>query len=246
VASLAGAYADAGRSEAGIAYAKGLQKQLPDKATGYMLEGDLRARQGKMQEAAAAYRAAQARQPSPFVVTRLYSVLESARGPAEANAVAQQWIKDHPDDVVVRAFLGEQHMARKEYRVAAGYLQTAVDRQPDNVMLLNNLGWTLGELGDAKALDYAARAHALAPFNPETADTYGWVLTQRGDYVRGIDLLRQATERAPNDPGKRLHLAQALLRSGDKAGARKELEMLTSAQTPEAIRTEAQNLLKGI
>ncbi len=244
--ALAGIYTDAGRIESGIDHARRLQKQRPERAVGFALEGDLHARQSKWPEAVTSYRAALARQPSPFVVSRLYKALEGARRPDEANAVAQRWIVDQPTDVLVRAFLAEQSMARNEHRAAVAQLRAAVDIEPDNAVLLNNLAWSLGELGDPQAIEYAARAYALAPGNAEMADTYGWVLVRLGDNARGIELLRRSLELAPGDTGKRIRLARGLLKAGEKAAARKELETLITAETPVQVRAEAENLLKGL
>ena len=55
-------------------------------------------------------------------------------------------------------------------------------------------------------------------------DTHGWILVQHGDAARGIELLRKANSIAPQDTDIRLHLAKALLKTGDKAAAKSELE----------------------
>ena len=244
--ALAGVYIDANRANSGLEFARSQQKQRAERAVGFALEGELLARQNKPAEAATAYRAAFGRQPSAFVVSRLHSVLQSAGKADEANALTQQWLREHPNDATVRAYLAEQALNRKDWRAAATQLRAALEAEPDNVLLLNNLGWTLGELGDPKAVDYAARAYALAPNSPATNDTYGWVLVQRGDAAKGLPLLRRAVELAPDDPDKRLRLARALLKSGDNAGARRELETLMTAQNAAAVRPEAEKLLKTL
>ncbi len=244
--SLATVYANADRIEAGLDYARRLHKQHADRAVGFALEGELHARQKKWPESAAALRVALARQPAPFLVVRLHSVLRSAGKTADANAVVQQWVKDHPTDVTVRAFLAEQSMDRKDYRAAATHLLTALENEPDNFLLLNNLAWVLNELSDPKAVDYAARAYAQLPTNASAADTYGWVLVQRGDTARGVELLRQAVELEPNDAGKRMRLARGLLKAGNKDAARKELEILSKAEGSPEVRAEAEQLLKNL
>jgi putative PEP-CTERM system TPR-repeat lipoprotein len=244
--ALVGVYVDADRVNSGIEFARSQQKRRADRAVGYALEGELLARQNKPAEAAGAYRTALARQPSTFVVSRVHSVLQLAGKTDEANAVTAQWLREHPADATVRMYLAEQSLNRKDWRAAATLLRAALDAEPDNVMLLNNLGWTLGELGDPKAVEYAARAYALAPNSPVTNDTYGWVLVQRGDTAKGLPLLRRAVELAPDDAEKRLRLARALLKAGDNASAKRELETLVSAQNAAAVRPEAEKLLKTL
>jgi Flp pilus assembly protein TadD len=72
------------------------------------------------------------------------------------------------------------------------------------------------------------------------------VLLQRGDTAKAVPLLRRAVELAPDDAAKRLRLARALLKAGDNASAKRELETLMSAQNAAAVRPEAEKLLKTL
>ncbi len=244
--SLAAGYANAGRIEPGIDQARRMQRQHADWAGGFVVEAELKAQQKNWPESAAAYRAALARQPAPFLVGRLHSALLAAGKPDEANAVSQRWLKDHPLDVTVRAYLAEQRLASKDYRGAVSQLSDALRIEPDNLMLLNNIGWALNELGDPKAVEFAERAYAQAPQSASTADTYGWVLVTRGDVARGVALLRQAVELEPSDTGKRMRLARALIKAGDKDAARKELGNLSKSDVAPPVRAEAEKLLKEL
>ena len=87
-------------------------------------------------------------------------------------------------------------LAKGDFKIAAANFRIAVDIEPDNVALLNNLAWALSELNDPGALGYAERAYRLAPGVAEVANTYGWILVQRGDAVQGVELLRRAVELA--------------------------------------------------
>jgi len=242
--ALASIYADAGRVDAGIDDARKWQKQYADRALGFALEAELLARQKKWQEGAALYRTALARQPAPFIVNRLHAFLQSAGKPGEAAAVTEKWLKENPKDVTVRVYLSEQSVARKDYRAAAAQLRSAVEIEPNNVLLVNNLGYVLGELGDPKAVEYAEHAYAMAPDSGVTANTYGWILIQRGDTARGVQLLQKSVDLEPGDTDKRLRLARGLLKAGKNAEAKKELESLASPSSPAAVRAEAEQLLK--
>jgi putative PEP-CTERM system TPR-repeat lipoprotein len=244
--ALCDAYVTANRAQAGIDYGRRQQKLQPDRAVGYAIEAELLARQQKWPESAGIYRLVLARQPAPYAITRLHGVLSAANKASEANAVVQQWLKDHPSDVAVRSYLAEQRMANKDFRAAATYLLAALREDPHNALVLNNLGWTLNELHDPKALDYAARAYAQAPDNAETADTYGWVLVSQGDAGRGVEILRQAVELNPGDAAKRIRLAKGLVRAGNKDAARKELESIAHGEGPSSTRLEAEQMLKTL
>ncbi len=74
-------------------------------------------------------------------------------------------------------------------------------------------------------------------------DTYGWALVQTSDVKRGTELLRAASSMAVTNPEIRFHFAKALLKSGDKSGAKRELETLAKLDPSSPIRADAEKLL---
>ena len=235
--ALGAVYAETGRLEMGLADAKKLQKERPDAAVGFALEGELASRQGKWPETIAAYRAAVSRQPTDFVVGRLHSALLAGGKTEEAAVIVQKYLKEHPSDVALRMHLAQRSLLIKDNRAAAQMLLPAVEIEPDNVTLLNNLAWALNELGDPKAVDYAERAYSLMPNSAATADTYGWILVKRGDVARGVDLLRKAVgtrARGCRDPAAAgAGVAQGRRQSRGAQGARHRRQ---SAIRPAAAR----------
>lgn len=83
---------------------------------------------------------------------------------------------------------------------------------PKDARAHNNLANVLLQQGDPAALRHAEQARALAPSQPEVNDTLGWVLVQQGQVEKGLRYLREAALRAPDDPGIRAHVDQALLK----------------------------------
>jgi Flp pilus assembly protein TadD len=76
-------------------------------------------------------------------------------------------------------------------------------------------------------------------------DTLGYLLVEQGKLERGLALLRKAAGLAPQAGEIRYHLAVGLHKSGDKAGARKEVEAaLAGAQFAQA--DDARSLLKQL
>ena len=138
--------------------------------------------------------------------------------------MATKWMKQHPKDATMPLMLAEVNQRRGNVAEAKTGYRQVLDIDPDNVTALNNLAWILTEEGDAKGLEYAEAAHRLAPFNPGVIDTLGVAVLKSGDAKRGVALLRMASVLAPKQQDIRLHLAKALVASGDKAGARKELD----------------------
>ena len=152
--ALVDVYFVANRVQAGIDSARRLQSQRAERAVGFAIEGELYARQQKWTESAAAFRLAMARQPTPFLVQRLHATLWTSGKTDEADAVALQWIKGHPTDVSVRAYLAEQFMGRKDYRAAARgveLLRQAVDLAPSDADKRMRLARALLNAGNDKA-----------------------------------------------------------------------------------------------
>jgi len=236
----------AGKPDEALADAKTLQKQRPKEAAGYMFEGEVLATQQKFAEAAKAYAEAVNRQSSPVLVARQHSLLEAAGKPGEGEAVAARWLKENPKDAVVRLYLADRDLRRKDYKGAAKGYRELVALQPENPVVLNNLAWTLSQLKDPGALDYAEKAYARAPNSPAVADTLGWILVERGDTKRGVEILAKAAAGAPNALEIRLHYAKALVKAGDKAGAKRELESSLEAAGQSPLRAEVEELLKQL
>ncbi len=241
--AIAKVYVISGHPDDAIAEARKLQTQHPDRALGYALEAEVRAAQKKWPDAAAAYQQALIRQSIPSLAIARYVSLQNAGKSADATASADAWIKDHPKDVALRSFLGDQSLLTKDYPAAIAQYQAALLNEPTNPRVLNNLAYALTELKDPKAAEVAERAYVQAPFNPDVMDTYGWALVQTSDVKRGTELLRAASSMAVTNPEIRFHFAKALLKSGDKSGAKRELETLAKLDPSSPIRADAEKLL---
>jgi len=124
--------------------------------------------------------------------------------------------------------------------------RAALEIEPENVIVLNNLAWILNEAKDPAAKDFAERAYRAAPFNPSVMDTLGLILASGSDVARGTQLLRMASNLAPNDPQIRLHLGAAQAKTGDKTGARATLEPLTKLDAGSPVRVEAEKTLSSL
>jgi tetratricopeptide (TPR) repeat protein len=115
--------------------------------------------------------------------------------------------------------MGRQAQARDAYNHVLGI-------NPDNGIALNNLAFLNAKTGQNldMAMTLAERAKKRMPGSPNVSDTLGYVYYEKnltGDAVRE---LQQAVDAAPLNATFRLHLAMALLKSGDKPRAKREAE----------------------
>lgn len=238
---------DAGKSQEAVEIAREIQKQRPKEVAGYVLEGDIGVARKSWSDAAAAYRTGLKQAPSSSdLAVKLHSVLMAAGNSQEAAKFEGSWLKDYPKDALFRTYLGDSASNRKEYDKAAAYYQAVVDLQPNNPVALNNLAWTTGQLKGAKAIEYAEKANKLAPNQAPFMDTLAMLLADKGDTGRSLELLKKAIEIAPQTPAIRLNYARVLIKSGNKAEGRKELEELTKLGDKFPAQGEVAQLMKAL
>jgi putative PEP-CTERM system TPR-repeat lipoprotein len=235
-----------GRTDEALGMVRQLQQDVPGSPVGFLMEGDLQQAQKKPALAVAAYDKAFAITKSGAVLLRSAQALRQMGKEDEARQRVTQWAKAHPDDMQVAMYLAEAHLAAKEYKPAATLLENIVKRAPGNGAALNNLAYAYQQQKDPRALATAEQAFKVAGDNASVMDTLGWMLVEQGNTQRGLPLLQKAAAGAPALPEIRYHLAVGLHKSGDKAGARKELESLLAQNKPFAQLEEARSLLKTL
>jgi hypothetical protein len=76
-----------------------------------MLEGEIYAAQEKWDRAERSYRHTLKKFDQPIVMTRAHAVIEASGKRAQAEALAENWIKAHPGDASVLAHLGDRDLA---------------------------------------------------------------------------------------------------------------------------------------
>lgn len=235
-----------GRMDAALREARTVQAKHPKQPLGFVLEAEVYLAQKNLERAEQLYRDAVKRFDLPLLVARSHSLTAAKGSVAEADAMAENWIKVHPDDTAVLSYLAERDLIAKRYGSAVKRYRVALERHPDHPQVLNNLAWAANELKHPEALEYAERAHELAPDNAAIMDTLGSILAQRGESERGLELLARATELAPDAHRVRLNFAKALIKAGRKNPARKELEALAKLDSRLPVQQEAAALLADL
>ncbi|MBL0125778.1 MAG: PEP-CTERM system TPR-repeat protein PrsT [Betaproteobacteria bacterium] len=236
----------AGRAEEALKETKSIQRARPKEAAGFAMEGDVLANQKKHAEAANAYAEAIKRQPDAELVVKQLQLLQAAGKTAEIGAVSSKWLQENPKDPVVRFHLANAAVSNNDHKNAIARYREILALQPENLAVLNNMAWVMSELQDPAAIEFAERALKIAPDNADVQDTYGWLLVNRGDAKRGAEVLLRAVAAAPKAIEPRLHLAKALLKSGDKAGGKRELETLATLVKGGPAKAEVERLLQSL
>lgn len=221
------------------------QRQQPDRADGYAMEGDIAAAQKDWTAAAVAYRSGLTRLPSTELAIKLFTV-SAVTSPAAADKVAANWLASHPKDAAFMNFLGEMALTRNDFAAAEKNYQAALKIEPDNPGILNNLAWASHRLGKSEAVALAEKANQLAPNQPALMDTLAMVLASRGDHATAIDLQLKALELQKANPALRLNLAKIYVAAGSKVLAKKELDELARLGEKSATYTEVMAMLTAL
>ncbi|WP_296000759.1 XrtA/PEP-CTERM system TPR-repeat protein PrsT [Rugamonas sp.] len=231
-----GAYSEA------LSAAREMQAQHPNAPLGLKLEGDILMAQNQPLPALAIYQRAYAMDHSGPLLIPVFNALRRAGRGDEANTRMLQWLQAHPADTPTRLHYASSLQADHQYQPAIMQLDQIVQREPNNMVALNDMAWACLQTHDARAPALAERARKLAPDNAAVLDTEGWILHERGEGARALPLLQRASALAPAADEIRYHLSLALIKSGDARSAHTQLERLLKSPDLKR-RAEVQALL---
>lgn len=139
----------------------------------------------------------------------------------EALAVYREGLNRLPESqrlVYARALLAAEH-GRLER--AEADLRAILDKDPDDAMALNALGYTLADQTDRleEAHDLISRAYELAPDDAAVVDSMGWVEYRLGNHQAALVHLRRALD-MQFDAEIAAHLGEVLWVTGETEEAR--------------------------
>jgi tetratricopeptide (TPR) repeat protein len=167
-----------------------------------------------------------ARDRQPDYAIQLYLIETEALTNHGQNARAWQTIQKalqlFPDDLnllYTRAMLAEK---RNDLQQLETDLRFILQREPNNAMALNALGYTLADRTTrfTEARELIEQAHQINPEDAAVLDSLGWVNYRQGQLDAAETLLRQALERFP-DAEVAAHLGEVLWVNGKQREARK-------------------------
>jgi tetratricopeptide (TPR) repeat protein len=112
------------------------------------------------------------------------------------------------------------------FAAAAQTYEKLLAKSPNFGPALNNLAVISSEhLGQVdKGYGLAKRARESMPNEPQIADTLGWILFKKGDYVNSLPLLQEGARKLPHLPESQFHLGMAYYMLGQEASARSALQ----------------------
>ena len=244
--ALIGLDAKSGRYAEAVQTARKVQQQLPKAPLGWILEGDVLMLQKQPALALAKYESGWRLQNSGAIAIKIHQAQTQIGTAAVADARLLAWLNAHPADTETRLYLAQSAMNRNDYALANQNFAVLAQKYPNNLLILNNYAFSLQNVKDPRALDYAERANKVAPDNPAVMDTLAGILMAQGKPQRAVQLLQQAQSKAPDNAEIQFHYAQALAQSGDATRARGELQRLFDSGIAFSKETEARALFKQL
>jgi putative PEP-CTERM system TPR-repeat lipoprotein len=211
-----------------LVIARDVQRQRPEQAVGYTLEGEIEMMQQRWDAAATVLRKASVKADPAQAPARLHEALRQAGHAAEADALAARWLKDQPRDTLFLFYLGDVALKRKDLAVAEQRYRDVLAISPEHALSLNNVAWLMLEQKKPGALAYAERAVRAAPNRPALMDTLALAHAADQQPAKAIELQQRALAMLPNDAFLRLNLARFYAQAGDKRAAKAELDRLAA------------------
>jgi putative PEP-CTERM system TPR-repeat lipoprotein len=196
-------------------------------------------------EAAEAYEALYRETPNSELAHSAADAYLKAGQTIPATSLLNDWLTKAPDDPAALRMMSDLQLTAGHQAEATATLEHLLGLTPADAVAMNNLAWIYAARNDPRALGYARRAFLLMP-SPQSTDTLGWVLEQRGEGAAALPLLTQAAAALKSDPSVQYHYALALKMNGRNKDALAVAQPLADQPTPfpeqEAIRQMVKEL----
>ena len=203
---LAGELADSGKSDEGLAMAKGLLDNSDKDRAVWM------------------------------TLAQMYTRLHRWKDAEDALNKAGDLTKKKEDRVYLLFLRGALSERQKHYEPAEQFFRQALDLDPTNAMTLNYLGYMLADKGSKlpEALKMIRKAVEEEPMNGAYLDSLGWAYFKLGQYELAEENLRQAVERDQTDPTVHEHLGDLYEKTGRIRLAAAQWELSLAAYSKSA------------
>jgi Flp pilus assembly protein TadD len=229
-----------------------LARKQPDQALGVLQAEIVKAPQrGDLHFALAAFanRAGRLNLAISELERLLGSIPPDAKGVVEGQTLlAECYLKDQqlekalahmevarklePDNPAVLHYLGLIYDKLGRGAEARKTYEASLKQNGNDGIVLNNLAYLIVEGGGDPdlALTYAQRARQRMPHELGFADTVGVIYLKKNLVDSALEIFEDLVRKNPGYPVFRLHLGEALLKKGETAKARKELQVALASK----------------
>ncbi len=167
------------------------------------------------------------REDCAFCYYKLAYIANLHHNRVRAIELLQRTLELNTQFMAAHQALGSLYEQEGEYAKAVQSYERGLKIDPDNAMLLNNLGWvTLVQLQDpATAYVHIRKAASLMPNDPDVQDSMAWWYYQNGDIERAVLGLEPLVQAYPTHALYRYHTGMAYLAHGKLAAGQQHLRL---------------------
>ena len=142
---------------------------------------------------------------------------------SKAMDILQRGLAETKNDLKLSLTLANLYESLNDFSSAINVYEKAYEKNPDNVILINNFAVVLSDHGIA--VDSMKRAVELVDKlknekQPVLLDTVGWVYYKSGNYAEAVNILKTVVEKSPDVAVFNYHYGMALYKAGDMVAAK--------------------------
>jgi putative PEP-CTERM system TPR-repeat lipoprotein len=217
-----------GDPQGAVATAQSFRTANPSSTADVML-GDTLLKAGHRDQAATVFQQSFAARPNDTSLMRMVGMSVSGGDAKSGLDAMSKWLEKNPTDTAVRVEYATLLMRQGDRSKATTEYQAVLQRQPNNVLSLNNLGWLKQKDDPRQAISLVTQASKLAPDSAEVLDTLGWLKLQQKQPAESLPLLKRAHDLRPADGSISYHLVLALDGTGSHDAARGLLKAVVAS-----------------
>lgn len=222
-----------------------LRKQSGETAETFLLEGQVASSLAEYDKAVSAYRNALKLEETNHNMLKLEAAMWGADKHQAAIDLLTSWLEKYPSDEMSQTRLASRFLTMGRESDAVETYTEILKQDPDNAVALNNLAWLLRDSDPKRALEYAEKAHSLAPASPSISDTLAMLISE-SDSSRAQKLIREALNASPGNPHYLYHQALIYERANDPERARQIVEKLLKDAPEFSEAEEAKRLMERL
>jgi cellulose synthase operon protein C len=226
--SLVGALLKANKKDQAINFLKSVLAKNPNNANALVLLGSIQASSGADDQAHKSFLAAVKAQPKDTVgYQALAGIYINQKNYDEAIQVIRAGIQQLPEMMALHMTLANALERKEDYESAISEYEFVLDRQPGNLIAVNNLANLLLDRRTDKASLIKAQSLAAGLRKsqiPQFKDTQGWASYHQGDYRTAVSLSEEAAAALPNQAVVRYHLGMGYIAISELGKAFEQLQ----------------------
>jgi len=173
------------------------------------LQGLIRISEGKIDEGFQLYLDSWQAKPIDVVAEQIYGFYQQKGEKEKAASFLNDWREKIPASKNGLLYFAAMAQTNNDTEKAIATYEKILELEPATPAALNNLAWLYYERKDLRAAEYAKKAYEIAPNVAAIVDTYGWILVEKGELEKGVELLTKAVSLDPESQEILNHLKEA-------------------------------------